>query len=220
MLVQIYEVNNVKEAFRLTEAGVDHIGVLIGKGKYPRELSFADAKKIFDVLPIGVKSVGLTQEKDLDEISEAIEKANPDIFHIGSLLENSSTDDLKYLKNKFPNTEFMRTIPVIDESSIEIAKSYDGLADYLLLDTYNKGNNQIGATGATHDWNISERIVNVVKIPVILAGGLGPDNVANAIMKVKPAGVDSKTRTDRNDGKGKDIEKVKLFVRCAKAVVP
>jgi phosphoribosylanthranilate isomerase len=56
-----------------------------------------------------------------------------------------------------------------------------------------------------------------VRIPVFIAGGLGPDNVVDAIRIVRPAGVDSKTKTDKDDGShGKDLEKVKQFVSRAK----
>jgi len=80
--------------------------------------------------------------------------------------------------------------------SIATAKSYDGIVDFLLLDSHREGDAQIGALGVTHDWNISRQIVEAVRTPVILAGGLGPDNVVDAILAVRPAGVDSKTRTD------------------------
>jgi phosphoribosylanthranilate isomerase len=76
----------------------------------------------------------------------------------------------------------------------------------------------VGATGAPHDWELSRRIVRSVRTPVILAGGLGPQNVAEAIRIVGPAGVDSKTHTDRDGGPFKDIEQVRAFVRIAKAL--
>jgi phosphoribosylanthranilate isomerase len=120
------------------------------------------------------------------------------------------------LKTRFPETPIIRAIPVIDETSIETAALYRGVADFLLLDTYDTGKRQFGALGRVHDWNLSRRIVDEVGIPVILAGGLGPDNVAAAIAAVGPAGVDSKTRTDRTDGRGKDLEKVEAFVAAAK----
>ena len=62
-----------------------------------------------------------------------------------------------------------------------------------------------------------QKIVDSVSIPVILAGGIGPDNVAVAIATVGPFGVDSKTKTDLSGGTGKDIEKVKEFIRIAKS---
>jgi phosphoribosylanthranilate isomerase len=64
------------------------------------------------------------------------------------------------------------------------------------------------------------KIVNSVSIPVIIAGGLGPDNVVEAIRRVRPAGVDSKTKTDKDDGSHtKDLQKVKQFVTRAKSPI-
>jgi len=120
------------------------------------------------------------------------------------------------LKTGFPEVSIMRAIPVIDETSIETAASYLDVADFLLLDSYDPGTRQFGALGRTHDWSLSRRIVDEVGIPVILAGGLGPENVAAAISAVRPAGVDSKTRTDRLDRSGKDLAKVHAFVAAAK----
>ena len=111
----------------------------------------------------------------------------------------------------------MRSIPVFGEESIAIARSYDGIADFLLLDSYRSADKQIGALGVTHDWNMSRRIVDVTRIPVVLAGGLGPDNVAEAIRSVRPAGVDSKTRTDKDGSHTKDLERVRRFLEAARA---
>ena len=109
----------------------------------------------------------------------------------------------------------MRSIPVVSEASIEIARSYEGIADFLLLDSHRESDRQIGALGITHDWAISRRIVEAVRTPVILAGGLGPDNVADAIRAVRPAGVDSKTKTDRDGSHQKDLERVRRFQEAA-----
>ncbi len=138
-------------------------------------------------------------------------------MHLGTSPGKLSLTDVIKLKQKFPDLKIMRTIPVVDVKSIKLAKQYEEVVDYLLLDTYEKKGAQLGVTGKTHNWEISRKIVNSVKIPVILAGGLGPDNVAKAIRKVKPAGVDSKTKTDKMGGHGKDMEKVKEFVKIAKS---
>jgi phosphoribosylanthranilate isomerase len=71
---------------------------------------------------------------------------------------------------------------------------------------------------ATHDWTISRRIVELSLVPVILAGGLGPDNVADAIRKVGPAGVDSKSKTDREGSHAKDLERVRRFHEAARCL--
>ena len=211
MIVQIYEVSNSKQAKELEKLGVNYIGVLVGKGDYARELSFGKTRAIFNVLSKGTKKVALSLSSNLDGVLEVIEQTNPDIIHIATLPENITPSDIKIIRQKFPHVKIMRTIPVINEKSIDLAKEYDKIADYLLLDSHKKDDFQIGATGKTHDWGISKKIVESVKIPVILAGGLGPDNVEQAIKIVKPAGVDSKTKTDRTDGRGKDLEKVKEF---------
>jgi phosphoribosylanthranilate isomerase len=111
----------------------------------------------------------------------------------------------------------MRSVPVSGEDSVAMARSYEGIADLLLLDSYRPGDRQIGALGVAHDWKISRRIVEAVRIPVILAGGLGPDNVAEAIRMVRPAGVDSKTMTDLKGSNAKDIARVRRFHELALA---
>lgn len=113
----------------------------------------------------------------------------------------------------------MRSIPVIDEKSIAVAQSYNGIADMLLLDSHRPGDRQIGALGVTHSWQIDRKIVESVGLPVIVAGGLGPDNIIDAITTVQPAGVDLKTKTDKDDGSHtKDLQKVKRFVDRAKSL--
>jgi phosphoribosylanthranilate isomerase len=70
----------------------------------------------------------------------------------------------------------------------------------------------------THSWELDRRIVESVRIPAIIAGGLGPENVRNAIRVARPAGVDSKTKTDRSDGTHtKDLQKSSAFVTAARS---
>jgi phosphoribosylanthranilate isomerase len=126
-----------------------------------------------------------------------------------------SPKDAAKLKAKLPGMLIMRSIPVLGAVSIDIARSYDGIADFLLLDSHREADRQIGALGVTHDWSISRRIVELVKTPAILAGGLGPDNVADAIRSVRPAGVDSKTKTDRDGSHQKDLDRVRRFQEAA-----
>ena len=69
-----------------------------------------------------------------------------------------------------------------------------------------------------HSWELDRAIVERVRVPVIIAGGLGPENIVEAIRAVWPAGVDSKTRTDKGDGSHtKDLEKVRRFVSLARS---
>ena len=216
MLVQIYEVATPDEAIALAEIGVDHIGVLVGPGAFPRELSATAALMISDALPAGVKSVALSLSSDPVEVARVVDEVRPDIVHIGAAIDLFSPDETAAIKIRFPDVAIMRAIPVVGEAAINWAKDYDDIADWLLLDSHRAGDKQIGAQGITHDWALSRRIVAASKPPVILAGGLGPDNVADVIQAVGPAGVDSKTKTDQRDGKGKDLRKIRTFVAGAK----
>jgi len=216
MIVQIYEVRTPEEAGALARLGVDHIGVLVGDGAFPRELTTDRASAVFAALPPGAKRVALSLSSDPAEIARVVEQTRPHIIHIGAAVELFSVRDTQALKAAFPDVRIMRAIPIIDEASIEVARSYQGVADFLLLDSYDPATRQFGALGRAHDWSISRRIVDNVGIPVILAGGLGPENVAEAIAAVSPAGVDSKTKTDRADGTGKDLAKVREFVTAAR----
>jgi phosphoribosylanthranilate isomerase len=219
VIVQIYEIGSPQEAVALAPLGVDHIGVLVGNGAFPHELSADRAAAIFAALPSSAKRVALSLSTDTTEIARVIEETRPDIIHIGAAVELFSVRDTRSIKTAFPAVRIMRSIPVVDAASIECARDYRGVADFLLLDSHEPGDRQIGGLGRTHDWRISRRIVEEAGVPVILAGGLDADNVAAAIAAVRPAGVDSKTRTDRADGCGKDLDKVRRFVNAAKLTI-
>ncbi|HZU91918.1 MAG TPA: phosphoribosylanthranilate isomerase [Stellaceae bacterium] len=217
MIVQIYEVRSAAEAKALFACGVDHIGVLVGFGAFPRELDPRTARTVFAACPRAVKRVALSLSADPDEIGSVIVETRPDIIHLGAAAELLSAAATAALKARHPQCRIMRSIPVTDARSIALAREYERIADFLLLDSHRPGDAQVGALGRTHDWEISRRIVETVAVPAILAGGLGPDNVAAAIRAVRPAGVDSKTRTDRADGAGKDLDQVARFVAAAKS---
>jgi phosphoribosylanthranilate isomerase len=217
MLVQIYETQDASEARVLEAVGVDHIGVLVGQGRYARELRPAQARRIFHAIT-RARKVALSLADDLEDVIEVVAETIPDILHLGTVPKALGPEAMVTLRTRFPDLKLMRTIPVMNEQSLLLAQQYGNLVDYLLLDTYQLGDTQVGATGAPHDWDLSRRIAKSVRIPVILAGGLGPKNVAEAIRAVGPAGVDSKTHTDRDGGPFKDIERVRAFVRIAKSL--
>src|SRR5262245_37243096 len=216
MLVQIYEVQTPDEGIALARLGVDHIGVLVGDGAFPRELSAVRAAAIFAALPARTKRLALSLSADPEEVSRVVRETRPDIIHIGAAIELFSVAATQALKTEFPDVLIMRAIPILGEESAELAWAYQGVVDFLLLDSHDAGDRQIGALGRTHDWRISRQIVDKVSIAAILAGGLDADNVVDAIAVVRPAGVDSKTKTDLADGSGKDLQKVRRFVEAAK----
>jgi phosphoribosylanthranilate isomerase len=215
-LVQIYEVTSPEEANALATMGVDHIGVLVGKGRFPREQSYEATRRIFAAVPAPARKLALSLSHNVAEIAEVVEETHPDILHLGTRPEIFAASQVLEVKARFPTVGIMRTIPVRDEHDIEIARSYADMADFLLLDTWKSGEPEIGACGLVHDWAVSRKIANEIKTRVILAGGIGPENAADALALVNPAGVDSKTKTDLPDGSAKDLEKVRSLVAVVK----
>jgi phosphoribosylanthranilate isomerase len=218
MLVQIYEIASPEEARALGELGVDHIGVLVGDGSFPREQPIDRARLIFSAIPPSARGVALSLSADIRLVEHIVSALKPTVLHLGAASDLLTPAAVRQLKKRCGAVALMRSIPVVDDKSIAVAQSYDGIADMLLLDSHRPGDRQIGALGMTHSWDIDRTIVESVGIPVIIAGGLGPDNIAEAITAVRPAGVDSKTKTDKDDGShSKDLQKVKRFVDRAKS---
>jgi phosphoribosylanthranilate isomerase len=216
VLTQIYEVSDPVEASAISSIGVDHVGVLVGDGQFPREQALGAAERIAAAIVPPAKFAALFLTNDVNLIVAWARKLRPHIVHLGAAPELLIPPQVLKLKAALAGPLIMRSIPVSGAASIELAKSYDRIADFLLLDSYQPSDRQIGALGITHDWSISRRIVESVRIPAILAGGLGPENVADAIRQVHPAGVDSKTKTDRSGSHAKDLELVRRFHDAAR----
>ncbi|HEV2550294.1 MAG TPA: phosphoribosylanthranilate isomerase [Stellaceae bacterium] len=216
MLTQVYEISSADEGAAISAIGVDHVGVLVGTGEFPRELPLAAAADVARAIAPPSKLSALFLSADTALIERWARELRPPIVHLGAAPQMLSPTATRFLKENLPHTLVMRSVPVSGEESITIAQSYEGIADFLLLDTYRLADRQIGALGVTHDWSISRRIVERIRTPVILAGGLGPENVAEAIRTVRPAGVDSKTKTDRDGAHAKDIDRVRRFHEAAR----
>ncbi len=84
MLVQIYEVQTPEEALALARLGVDHIGVLVGDGAFPRELPAAQARAIFAAVPAGTRRVALSLSAEIGEVARVIGQTRLDIIHVGA----------------------------------------------------------------------------------------------------------------------------------------
>ena len=189
MKIQIYSHKTREDVTTSVDLGVDFIGVATGElGRLPDEVSHAMCRSIFSVIPTEshVSKVALTVASELDEIVETIAMTSPDVIHLSGDISSMSVQNVAELRSAVPDTKIMQAIPVSDDTSINLALEYQCVSDYIILDTDIESYTGIGATGSTHDWNVSRKIVAAVNIPVILAGGLSPANVADAINMVRP----------------------------------
>lgn len=218
MIIQIYGILTPEDATLVARLGADHIGVVVGdRGRTPDEVDFATARAIFAAVPASTVKVALTVATDLDEIEAMARATCPDILHLSSNLEAPDPAAMQALRARMPDLPLMRAISVAGSEAIDAALRFQATSDYLLLDTKDPGTTVIGATGLTHDWSVSRQIVERVRVPVILAGGLSPENVAEAIRTVRPWGVDSYTHTNRPGWPiRKDPERVRQFIEAAR----
>ena len=236
--VQIYEIQDPKEAEAVVELGVDRVGSVILSEEDWKVPAIREAILISRGNRIKHSVIPLFSTKRV--LFQAIEYYQPDIIHFcesfthndGSVIDCERFVELQIcVRDRFPQIKIMRSVPIATPKSrqtiptLEIAKRFEAASDYFLTDTWlgtEPVQGYIGITGRTCDWTTAERLVRSSSIPVILAGGLSPENVYEAVMAVKPLGVDSCTGTNALDGSGrhvrfkKDLKKVKAFVQEAR----
>ena len=221
MIKQIYSLMNYNESVATMDAGADHIGLVpMQSGGVPaHRVPFDVVDRIFDeARRRGVKCVAIMLNKDPDEMIFIAKRVKPDILHVAGMEFTADAAFAERLRRECPGVKLMQAVLVDGPAAVDRAIAYARFCDYLLTDSGLAADTGIGASGLTHDWTIDARIVQSVAIPVVIAGGLGPDNVAECIRRVKPFGVDSLTKTSykyRDGVMEKDIPKVKAFCENA-----
>ncbi|MBW1740093.1 MAG: phosphoribosylanthranilate isomerase [Deltaproteobacteria bacterium] len=236
--VQIYEIQDPREAEAVIELGVDRIGSVILSKENWKVPAIREAIGVSRGTRVKHSLIPLFHTKEV--LFQALEYYQPDIIHFcdsltyddGRIIPCEPFVELQIsLKERFPGIEIMRSVPIATPESseriptLEIARHFQDASDYFLTDTWfgkEPVEGYIGITGRTCDWAVARKLVALSPIPVILAGGLSPENVYKGVMVVKPFGVDSCTGTNALDNSGKpirfkkDYEKVKAFVKEAR----
>jgi phosphoribosylanthranilate isomerase len=212
---------SIDEAKAVVALGVDHVGITPGKIGLPGEVDFATARAIVDAVGNSAVSVALSVETSLEAIEAMVQAVRPDILQLCGPEDVLLPDAVGTLRTRLPQVAIMQAVSVSGPAALDVALSYQGASDYPILDTTSTDIVGIGASGETHDWNISREIVKQVRIPVILAGGLSTENVAEAIRVVQPWGVDSLTHTNHSlpgGGFRKDLDRIRQFVAAATGI--
>ena len=213
--VKICCISSVEEARLAIHAGADALG-LVGKmpggpGPIDDDLILTIAKTIHPP----VSSFLLTSEQSANRIIDHLNRTHVNTVQIvDELMEGT----YRQIRDALPHLRIVQVIHVTDEESIEQALQVNEFVDAILLDSGEpKGKvKTLGGTGNTHNWSISKKIVQSVNIPVLLAGGLHSNNVAEAIATVLPFAVDvcSGVRTDGRLDPGK----LNAFIRAVHSV--
>lgn len=220
--IQIYTMQTVEEALAVATLGVDHIGVTPANLGLPGEVALAHAAEICAAVKGAATSVALSVDDDLDTIERMVRTVHPDILHLCGTPGAVGPEAVVDLRRALPGVAIMQAIAVTGPEAVDVARRYESVVDYMILDSVDAEIPGVGAAGVVHDWEVSAAIVAAVDVPVILAGGLSPDNVEDAIAAVTPWGVDSLTFTNRptdDDGFRKDLIRVAQFVVAAQNAV-
>lgn len=172
-----------------------------GPGPIPEEL----IAEIAATVPPGVATFLLTCKQDAEAIIDQQRRLRVNTIQICDRLE---TGGLKQLRQELPGVSLVQVIHVTGRESVSEAVSVAPLVDAILLDSGNQSLpiKELGGTGRTHDWSVSREIIEAVRVPVFLAGGLRSDNVADAIRTVGPFAVDVCSGVRTNG----DLDEVKL----------
>jgi len=218
MIVQVYGVTTVDDAAGVNELRPDNVGVVLDEGIETWDSVSEPTMRAIVAELTAVNVVALSLSMDPQRVLRTAATVEPSIVHLARAVNGLGFDTIARLRGDLEPVQVMVTIPVRDASSVSIARRFAEVADYLLLDTMHPDTGVVGATGLVHDWSWSKQIAAAVDVPVLLAGGLGPDNVREAIDLVGPDGVDSETNTGQAaDRRRKDLDKVARFIRLARA---
>lgn len=145
--------------------------------------------KISSMVPPTIATFLLTSNQDAHTIVNQVQAARINTIQLVDCVEH---DVYAHLRTKLPGVKLVQVIHVMDDASVDEAKTVASHVDAVLLDSGNPSLavKQLGGTGRVHDWSLSRRIRDAIDIPVFLAGGLRAGNVVHAIHQVGPFGLD------------------------------
>jgi phosphoribosylanthranilate isomerase len=210
MIIQIYSMTSIADAIMTAQAGAHMVGVVVAEpGVVAEGIEGAAAREILAAVRPRARGVALSLSDDRDEICAMVDAVRPDVVHIAA--REIEPEDCAWIRKRVAPVGLLRAIAVRAGETIAEADAHREALDYLMLDSGAKG-----TTGETHDWSVARAVADRSHIPIILAGGLSADNVAQAIAAVRPWGVDSFTHTDVPGQRGKkDPARVRSFIAAA-----
>lgn len=226
--VKICGITNLEDALVAAEAGADAIGFVF-YAKSPRHVDPEEVARISEKLPAALERVGVIVPHSLDEIAYIARTARVNALQLhlslmAPLIENHP-DSHAYGMHAFapadklflalPATPFIERKSSPDFRSLRGSALPEGIFDIVFLDSGTPS--QPGGTGRAFDWKSAQPLVQDMnkQVKVVLAGGLTPQNVPEAIRILRPWGVDVSSGVEASPGK-KDPQKVRAFVHAVR----
>lgn len=188
------------------EAGADAVGVIVDVSvDTPREIDLAEAAELVAEVPPFVTSTLVSMPDSPSDAVDAVRTVQPDAIQLHGEFD---ADDLGYVRSETGR----KLIVAVDHAEPDRASTLDDAADALLVDSTTAEG--AGGTGQTHDWHATAELARELRSPVIVAGGLTPDNVAEAVRVAEPYAVDVASGVELTGGV-KDHTALATFVRNA-----
>ena len=210
--IQIAGVLDQEEADLLVSLKVPFLGFPFELDYHSADLSPEDGKKIILNLPKTTRAVLITYLKNAKHALDLADYLGTKLIQFHGEI---AAQELSLVRQKRPRLKIIKSIIIGKQSfpqTFSFIDSYSGVVDAFITDTFDPETGASGATGKKHNWEISRIIVEYSPLPVILAGGLNSGNVREAILKVRPAGVDAHTGVENIIGR-KDSNKVRSFIK-------
>ena len=206
--VKICCIASEEEAMLAIKYGASALGLVSAMPSGPGVIDEDLIAEIVSKVPPPVATFLLTSKHTASEIISQQLRTRVNTIQ---LVDFVPYEELKKLRTRLPGIKLVQVLHILNEHSIKEAVTVQQYVDALLLDSGNPNLavKELGGTGRTHNWEISRSIADKINIPVFLAGGLTPDNVLEAIERVRPYGVDICSGV-RTNGR-LDEEKLKLF---------
>lgn len=189
-------------------AGADAVGFITDVSvDTPREVDPSWAAALAESAPPFVTTVVVTMPDTVDDAVDLVEEIHPDAIQIHG---DFTREQVKELDERTTVDVFV----AIDIAETERARDLEGIADALLVDSLTEEG--AGGSGETHDWEATRALVTELSTPIVLAGGLTPENVAEATATVKPTAVDVASGVEIPGGDGaKDDTAIRQFIENA-----
>jgi len=213
-IIQIAGVMDQAEADMLVKAGVHQLGFPFGLSVHTEDITEHAAASIIPILKPPASAVLITYVSEAEKIMELCKKIGTTKVQLHGYI---SAAEIIRLNSRAPGLTIIKSLIVRDSNLAELESCILTLSPYVdgfITDTYDPVTGACGATGKTHNWDISRRLADISPKPVMLAGGLNPDNIRRAIIHVRPAGVDVHTGVEGPHGR-KDTDLVGAFVKEA-----
>ena len=164
--VQIYTMQSVTEAEAVAALGVDHVGVTPSNLGLPGEVGYALAAEMCEAVAGVATSVALSVDVDLGAIKDMVRAVEPDILHLCGPPGVVGPGAVAELRRVLPDVAVMQAVAVTGPEVVDVARSYEAVADFLILDSVAPEIPGVGAAGTVHDWEVSAAVVAAVGVPV------------------------------------------------------